>query len=957
MAIHMRSSAAFFLTLSMMVSGCSVDVQDPALQDPNTEQPGSPAVTNTPPSIELVGSSIINIPLNTPYVEPGVVATDAEDGDLSASVFSDSMHVNTSQPGQYEITYRVTDSGNLAAQPVKRIVIVAAQEPEPAPSESEQPLTVVPSITELKLVGFTGNRELVELQSLKNGGEIDLSLISIDMLNVVAESEDVSKTGSVHFKLTGPVTIDRWENNPIYTMAVETTGLKLSGNELPVGNYTLAVTPFAEPDMVGKKGSVMSVSFKVVDKKIVTSVPKIAAIDLVTVSDGTGEYVPVTRITEGAEIDLSKISAPLINLIAISEDASKTGSVQFSLDGPVTINRVENTVSYALANEYQHLDVTKNELPVGDYTLIVTPYSSADATGEAGVPLIVNFSAIDSAVTVPVEPVVQAPQAHGDNYTFQAGSDSQPGMDKAVSANDVFTNDAKFVVTKAPANGVVTMFDLGFFTYVPNAGFAGNDSFTYQIRQEGKSSSANVNIKVVAPAATESSSGFTAFKPSADSKVIYVSSSAGNDRNTCLSEAAPCKTIGAGLEKMRKGYPDHLYLKRGDVWRDETLQNVQSGRSANEPAVVAFYGNSGPRPKLEVSARPLYVYKENQALKNIHFIGLEFTVYRMDPDHPQFTGEDPSNIFLVGPNSDLLFEDNKFDYMEVIIHDANFGKPANIRLRRNIWTGAYFSKTSHEQTKKPSNLFVDGTTGLLIEENVFDYGGWNPRVKGAGANMYNHNLYLSYNNDGNHVVMRGNIVTRGSALGVHGRAGGLFEENFFARNAISLQMGYRGHPIKAGVKATARNNVITEGTSMFKGVDACNNTALCTGALWGLYITEFGEGIFTLENNVVSGGVMAGDTAWEKRYKSLFRAGILIEGDSSQVTNVGNIDWDWTKSPGVNAGYPEPGRTLADYNQSLGGKRDFDEFMNVVLNRELQQWNPVYSAYAINAYIRAGFGK
>src|SRR5690606_8421830 len=89
--------------------------------------------------------------------------------------------------------------------------------------------------------------------------------------------------------------------------------------------------------------------------------------------------------------------------------------------------------------------------------------------------------------------------------------------------------------------------------------------------------------------------GFTVVKPSADSKLIYVSSSRGNNKNSCLTEAAPCKTIGAGLEKMRKGYPDHLYLKRGDIWRGERMvNNLPSGRSASEPAVLTFYGTSGP---------------------------------------------------------------------------------------------------------------------------------------------------------------------------------------------------------------------------------------------------------------------------------------------------------------------------------------------------------------------------
>jgi hypothetical protein len=954
MAIHVRSCTAFFLSLSMMVSGCTVDVQDPNLQEPNSGQPGSPAVTNTPPVIELVGSSVINIPLNTPFVDPGVVATDAEDGDLSSSVYSDSMHVNTSQPGEYEVTYRVTDSGNLAAQPVKRIVIVSAQEPEPVPSESEQPVVTVPSITDIKLIGFTNEQELVELQVLKDGSEIDLSLLSLDVLNVQADSEDVSKTGSVHFKLSGPATIDRWENNPIYTMAVETSSLRVSGNELPVGTYTLTVTPYSAPDMGGKKGSVKSISFKVIDKKIVSTVPKIAAIDLVAVSDGTGTYMPVTRITEGAEIDLSKIPAGLVNLIAISEDSSKTGSVQFSLEGPVTINRVENNVSYALADENQHLDVTKGGLPAGDYTLIVTPYSSAGATGEAGIPLIVNFSAVDTAITVPTEPVIEPPQAHGDNYTFQAGSDSQPGMDRAVSANDVFTNDAKFVVTKVPANGVVTMLDLGFFTYVPNAGFAGTDTFTYQIRQSGKSSSANVNIKVVAPVVSETASGFTVFKPSADSKVIYVSSSTGNDKNTCLSEAAPCKTIGAGFEKMRNGYPDHLYLKRGDVWRGERFVNFHSGRSADEPAVIAYYGNSGPRPRIENSQTAVHVFKN--PIKNFHFIGLEFYAYKMDVKHAEFTGTNPADVILLGANENILFEDNKFINLEMVVHGTDKGNPANVTLRRNIWTGAYYSNSSYDNKTRPSNIYADNVSGLTIEENVFDFGGWHPSAPGAGANMYNHNIYVQVGTDGNKLLLKNNIITRGSSHGAQLRGGGLAVDNFFGRNAIGLMLGY-WDPIPTGVRAHAFNNVITEGTVMTRGDKACSGGNLCTGAIWGLEFSAMGYADWRGEGNIISGFNDAYE--WKSKLPGIGRVAIHRHKDQASTVQLkNNLTYKWSNdNEGTDQKYVDPGRTLGSYNQYLGGKNSFEDFMDVVTKRGVGTWDVRYTAAEINRYIRAGYEK
>jgi hypothetical protein len=48
---------------------------------------------------------------------------------------------------------------------------------------------------------------------------------------------------------------------------------------------------------------------------------------------------------------------------------------------------------------------------------------------------------------------------------------------------------------------------------------------------------------------------------------------------------------------------------------------------------------------------------------------------------------------------------------------------------------------------------------------------------------------------------------------------------------------------------------------------------------------------------------------------------------------------------------------LADYNAHLGGSRSFEAFIQVVTNRPLQTWDPKYTAYAINDYIRAGFGR
>jgi hypothetical protein len=447
--------------------------------------------------------------------------------------------------------------------------------------------------------------------------------------------------------------------------------------------------------------------------------------------------------------------------------------------------------------------------------------------------------------------------------------------------------------------------------------------------------------------------GFTVIKPSKDSKLIYVSNSKGNDKNTCLTEAAPCKTIAAGVKKMRNGYPDHLYLKRGDVWRDQSLSNLTSGRSSKEPAVISFYGNSGKRPKLEVSATS-NIHKKG--IQFVHFIGLEISAYKMDPKNSAFTGTNRGNVVMLGAKENLLFEDNVFNYVEVVIQSWEGGTPKNLTFRRNIWTGSYYNKSSLDRNTRPSNMYIDGVDGITIEENVFDHGGWNASVPNAGANMFNHNIYIQHNVNGDKVALRRNIITRASSHGAQLRAGGLAEDNFFGRNAVGFLIGYGSEPLKTGVKAHAINNVISEGHSMVKGLDACKGTNLCTPAVWGIEFNVNGAADWQAHGNIVS-LLSPEDKQWSTKYKSLVKKSLPgLENPATKSSN--NISWKWeSTTQGTNQKYPAPDRTLADYNASLGGKKSFDAFMTVVLNRQPQTWDERYTATAINNYIRAGFGK
>ena len=532
------------------------------------------------------------------------------------------------------------------------------------------------AITSLKLVGINQAQDVVELQSLASGQTLDLAQFSVDELNVIADVADEEKTGSVHFALSGPISVNRWENNASFTM--ESDSLNIQQQELPIGNYTLTVTPYELPDMEGQQGAVKTVAFTVVDSKtIAPAVPPIAAAELVAVDEATGIFNTVQRIADGSTIKATDLNFNQVNIVAISQNASKTGSVLFDLDGPVKMSHYENETDFTLAEKSEHLQPLEGGLPEGDYTLIITPFAEANAQGEAGVPLMLNFT---------------------------IGEEEQ--MEQAI------------VSTK------------------PNV---------YDVS-----------------AAVKATSGFTAIRPSADSKLIYVSSSLGDDKNTCLSEASPCKTIKAGMEKMRAGHPDHIYLKRGDVWRNETLLGLNSGRSLEEPAVLAYYGMNGARPKVISSGSALHIFQNN--LANVQIMGLEFSSEESSVSTEATPGR--ADIVLWGANQNILFEDNKFSQMTIIVKARNNAKPENIRLRRNIWV-------DDSAVANLAKLHIEAANGLLIEENVFNYS--TDKIE-QSENM--HPLALTSSNINTAVVLRGNIIVGSSGREAQLFPGAMTQDNF-----------------------------------------------------------------------------------------------------------------------------------------------------------------------------------
>jgi hypothetical protein len=86
----------------------------------------SPTPVNSAPTISLTGATTISLSQGNIFTDPGATASDAEDGNIGSKIVTTGS-VNTSLPGTYTITYKVTDNGGLSAQATRTVTVTVDQ--------------------------------------------------------------------------------------------------------------------------------------------------------------------------------------------------------------------------------------------------------------------------------------------------------------------------------------------------------------------------------------------------------------------------------------------------------------------------------------------------------------------------------------------------------------------------------------------------------------------------------------------------------------------------------------------------------------------------------------------------------------------------------------------------------------------------------------------------------------
>lgn len=322
--------------------------------------------------------------------------------------------------------------------------------------------------------------------------------------------------------------------------------------------------------------------------------------------------------------------------------------------------------------------------------------------------------------------------------------------------------------------------------------------------------------------------GFTQFTPSANTQIIYVSNSQGNDNWSGLSQSQPKKSIQAGINAARYGFPDWVLLKAGDVWDTTSTISVNArGISNSEMFRIGRYG-TGARPLIRAGFGPsgfpvggFFMNGGNDryiAINGIEIVGAAWNGANGDPSE---SISDPVGIVALDAN-DMLIED-------VAIHNLKMGIVfhalvpegntvlQSLKLRRN----SIFNHYKVGESSRAAGAYIGNTNGVLIEENFFDQNGYN-FAAGSYSTIFQRNLYLQ--NDNQNVQQRANIHAR-SGSEIQQRSGGIAHNNTFLNNmgyGLAFNRGSPGLPqpilpeaIRYNVTIDSQNIAIYPNSSSF----------------------------------------------------------------------------------------------------------------------------------------------
>ena len=464
--------------------------------------------------------------------------------------------------------------------------------------------------------------------------------------------------------------------------------------------------------------------------------------------------------------------------------------------------------------------------------------------------------------------------------------------------------------------------------------------------------------------------GFTVIVPRPGDRVYHVDPAGGDNANPGTRER-PLATVRAALDRVRDGSGDQVLVRAGSVLSESVWLN-RSGESAERPLVLGVYG-AGPRPRFEV-AGGTWIHSDFRTDTRFVLIqGWEGVAIHRDPLRPGFDGQTLGGdwrlggIGFLGNDAGIRIEDCKLSYFATAMVFQSNSEPSHgwmteVTLHRNIIVGSY---NHHDQQfgGHSQGIYAEYVKHLTLSENVFDHNGWQDSVAGAQRTKFNHNIYIQSNCAD--VVVRGNVIARGSSHGLQLRPGGVVEENLFVGNALALLLSggdnvARGNVILqsddigedawdwrgSGIGVDPCRSAVIEGNILSQKVGRADNMA-AIDAEWKAWITDEpyrlsvkGNRIFRWRYRPAKPQHLWDQTMAASSSIAINRAAELIEFDGNATND---------------SGWADPERDVAMYAASVGVGSTAEEWLKAAGDRPRLSWPAELSAAGVIGYVRGGF--
>jgi hypothetical protein len=280
---------------------------------------------------------------------------------------------------------------------------------------------------------------------------------------------------------------------------------------------------------------------------------------------------------------------------------------------------------------------------------------------------------------------------------------------------------------------------------------------------------------------------------------------------------------------------------------------------------------------------------------------------------------------------------------DVVVVNNIFANGDGMQLRPGgVAADNLFTRTINALTFGPATTPVAGGVSGALENNVFLEGtDFSPGSATPGQRA---NGIIIANIDADEgIAVLGNLFSSDISEGYYGRAVSASGEDCGDGNAYPCPV--IGAQLEANIAYNWRGGFSFSG-SLGEELDdiAVVDNILQNPLDDQARLVDLGPGfdaeVFAFYGNRYSRG---GDANW-------FRAADVSYDFAGWVALTSEADAEQGEQP-----FPNPNRSLADYNEELGGEPSHEAFMERAREQSKHDWNPDYEAMAVNAWIRAGF--